>query len=204
MPHQQVPPDKTSHSEIILFVSRLDPDKVNACKAAIDAIPGIAETRPNARMIVLGDGLCRHELDVNAARINDAFGDDKVTIVGGTTRPIDFYRDARIVIGAGRVAVEAMALGKPTILLSNRSFGGVMEPGIMDRVSYFNFSGRHSKTKPCAEYVSRAVLELLSSDERIATLSAFSANYVKNALDANTIVDLAVEAYLEAIEVGRR
>jgi glycosyltransferase involved in cell wall biosynthesis len=97
-------------------VGRLAPVKGQAI--LLDAFARLARRRPDARLVLVGDGPCRDELHAMAARLNLdgtvrflGLRDDASALLAG----FDLYVQPSLNEGMGRALAQAMAVGVPVI-----------------------------------------------------------------------------------------
>lgn len=106
----------------IVSVSRLVPElKLEGLLAATRAM---AQLDPALRMrlLIVGDGESRAEIQQSADKTNADLGFDAVRLTGAMLDPRDAYAAADIVIGMGSSALRAMAFGKPVVVQGEQGF----------------------------------------------------------------------------------
>lgn len=118
----------------------------------------------------------------------------------GSSAPAKYLHLADLVIGMGRSAFEGMALAKPTVILSNEGYGGVVAEDTIWKLQQHNFTGRGT---PCqdrhvvAEVCADEVRQLLTDPRRCREVGGFA----KRWLEANLDVRLAVEQYEKVYQI---
>ncbi len=90
----------------------------------------IAPRFPSAHFTLVGGPM--------SERFTTAAGDN-VTLVDFVSDVTPFMRKADLVIGAGRVALEAMACGRPVIAVGERAFVGLVNESTIARAKATNF-----------------------------------------------------------------
>jgi glycosyltransferase involved in cell wall biosynthesis len=123
--------EAVSRSPVVLFVGRLVPKK--GCEYLIRAMARVQEAMPEARLVVIGDGLLRREMEMQAAsslRSCEFLGEQKPeavrewmnrAMVFGAPSVTATSGDAE---GFGIVFAEAQAMGLPVVSFAN---GGIPE-----------------------------------------------------------------------------
>ena len=127
----------------VVTVARLVVDlKREGILAAIEAVGAIADGQggdgaggdgaggdgPRLRLIVVGDGPVRAELQAAADRVNAGRDRDLVTLTGQMLDPRDAYAVADIVLGMGSSALRGMAFAKPLVVQGERAFWRLLTP----------------------------------------------------------------------------
>ncbi|WP_454752333.1 glycosyltransferase [Cupriavidus necator] len=92
---------------LVLNVGRLVPEKDQSM--LIDAFRQVAVSRPNARLIIAGDGPLRHAL---AAMIADSGLEHKVTLAGARNDVPDLLRAADVFVLSSRIEGMPLAVGE--------------------------------------------------------------------------------------------
>ena len=90
-------------------MSRLSPElKREGLLSAIAAV-GLVDPALNLRLLIVGHGPCREELQEAADAMNAHVGRKAVTLTGPLMEPRDAYAAADIVLGMGTSAQKGMA-----------------------------------------------------------------------------------------------
>lgn len=186
---------------VLLTVARLVPRKGH--DVVLRALPEIVKVSPETLYVIVGDGDQRSELESLAGELGVA---DYVRFAGHVPDEIrdafldecDVYlqpsrRDRNTIEGFGLSLVEAMARGKPVIAMAH---GGILDilrdgdNGLLIEVDD-------------AVGLARAVVDLLASPDRAATLGAHARDTVKRTLNWSRVVD-EIESILSVDGRGTR
>ncbi len=126
---------------LIVTVSRLSVElKLDALVAAVDAAEILARRHP-VRLVMVGDGDARPQLEARALDVNRRLGRPVVTLVGSMTDPRPAYAAADITVGMGSSALRAAAIGKPVVVQGEQGFSLPLEPGTVDTFVWQGFWG---------------------------------------------------------------
>jgi glycosyltransferase involved in cell wall biosynthesis len=107
---------------LVVTVSRLAVElKLGALVDAMDAVGNLAQSH-RVRLIIVGDGEARPQLEARAVEINNRFSREVVSLVGSTLNPRPAYAAADIVVGMGSSALRALAIGRPVVVQGERGF----------------------------------------------------------------------------------
>jgi len=180
----------------LVHVTRLDKEKVEATLKVINATLEIVKEVPNIQLLIIGHGdefenVCKTVQEVNAKLGR------KVIKMAGHIEPekIPLYLHCSdVVIGAGRVAVEGMACGKPVIFISSCGFGGTLTEENCERIKYHNFSGRGCKSNYNSKDIAQSVIKLLKNPTFYHYSQKLSVR-VANTLDIKKIVRQLEKVY---------
>ena len=125
----------------------------------------------------------------------------------GKARPAtaveDQLRRADAVLATGRGVREAMACGLAALVLGSY-WDGPVTPENVDRLEWFNFSGRESRQRPTAERMAPAIRELAQNPRRLLELKAFGARLAKARWDAREMARRTLAVYQEACSAPPR
>ncbi|AZZ53716.1 glycosyltransferase [Rathayibacter festucae] len=112
----------------VVTVARLVVDlKREGILAAIEAVGAIGDEH-RLRLIVVGDGPVRGELQATADRVNAGRSRELVTLTGQMLDPRDAYAVADIVLGMGSSALRGMAFAKPLVVQGEKAFWRLLTP----------------------------------------------------------------------------
>lgn len=116
----------------ILIVGRLSGPKNQVILNILRQAPAILQAVPGARFLVLGGPVTdiHRELEKQQPAIHFA---------GHQTNLKSYYQKAMVVIGAGRVALEAMRFKKPVIAIGEKTYVGPLRIANIEKAKATNF-----------------------------------------------------------------
>lgn len=114
---------------VIAMVCRLVPNlKLEGLLSACDAVGEIALDGLPVRLLIIGNGPARPNVEARAARINSLVGRNAVVLVGEMSDPRPGYAAADVIIGQGGSALRGMAFGKPLVVVGEDGFSELLTP----------------------------------------------------------------------------
>ncbi len=161
------------------FVCRLDEDK----QFILDVFAGAVTDeslayRDDIVWHIIGDGQERESL---AAAISDAGVHTEVRWHGWLDAPqmLAAMASCDIIIAPGRSALEAMALGRPTIAIGSKHYAGVVSESTWTDIAATNFGGIGSRFDEYSHgQLTADICALVADPSRRAALGAFGAQLV--------------------------
>ncbi len=111
----------------ILYVSRMDEDRSAVAYMVAEAMPEILKIRPNAELIIVGDGNDFNNIKMHADRINQSVGKKVITLTGARVDINKFVAASDVFVGVSRSALEAMSAGIPVIIAGNEGYIGIFD-----------------------------------------------------------------------------
>ncbi|WP_066506480.1 glycosyltransferase [Abyssisolibacter fermentans] len=111
---------------VAVYCSRLSKNKAIAAKVFLRSCYGIGKEYNNFKGIIIGDGHEKWTILNEANQKNCNLGRDLLSVIGFKLNVKDYYNIADIVVGTGRVAIEAMACSKPVIGLGDKGCSGLV------------------------------------------------------------------------------
>lgn len=123
----------SSSNRTVLLVGRLSGPKNTVLVSILrNVAPAVVRQIPGVRFRVVGGPVQEEHL-----HLEKEF--PYVRFEGHQKDLKPFYRNAAVVVGAGRVALEAMALKKPVIAIGERLYVGPLTPGSLEQAKASNF-----------------------------------------------------------------
>lgn len=142
---------KQSDTPIILMVCRLDPSKKRAIKFFFNGAKQYAKTKKNGLFLLVGSGNNKNfenRIRLESQEVNREVGYRiLISTAMGSDEPVSILPIADIVVGMGRSAFEGMAFNKPTFIVSNEGFGGLVNEKTITQIAHTNFTARYQKDK---------------------------------------------------------
>ncbi|MFD0688159.1 glycosyltransferase family 4 protein [Actinomadura fibrosa] len=112
----------------VVVVCRLVAElKLEGVLTAIDVVGRLADELP-LRLIIVGDGPCRGQVEARAAEANARAGRLAVVLTGPLDDPRPAYAAASIALGMGGSALRALAFARPLIVQGERGFFELLDP----------------------------------------------------------------------------
>jgi glycosyltransferase involved in cell wall biosynthesis len=157
-------------SVLIVYASRLAWGKATACDILLRAMKDLHRYGWHQfELVVVGDGPQREAIQRLAEFIHQETGRKFIHLAGQQTQMRDFYNAADIVIGTGRVALEALASEKPVLAIGNNGFFGWVEPENYEDACSLYF-GDHGSSAPHSRYLFAD--QILKGYQRLDVLKA--------------------------------
>ncbi|WJK42955.1 glycosyltransferase family 4 protein [Solwaraspora sp. WMMA2056] len=183
----------------VVSVSRLVPElKLEGLLAATRAMAGI-DPGLRMRLLIVGDGESRAQIQQVADKTNAEVGAEAVTLTGAMLDPRDAYAAADIVIGMGSSALRAMAFAKPVVVQGERGFWLPLTPQTLPVFLDQGFYGLGDGTDG-TDRVAAALTELGTADpEHRAELGEFGRRTVVDRFSLQAAGRRQAEIYEQAI-----
>lgn len=172
---------------IILHVSRLSSVKGAVSLKLIESMDMILREKREAQLLIVGEGPLRPKIEKEISVFNNLHG-EKIKIYDFVDNIMDWYNACDILVGEGRVAIEALACHKPIVAIRNAErFIGLITQENIAYACDVNFDG---KDRPVSlENMKDAVMAAFAQE---ALETADAAGYVKERLS----IEKMTETYL--------
>jgi L-malate glycosyltransferase len=191
----------------LLFVGRLDASKECLITAAIEAMPAIVEAVPQTELCLVGDGPRFEAISNLASEINNTIGWNAVKMLGRQSKVIPLLQQSSVVLGVGRVALEAMSCSLPTITASPNK-NGLLTGSVVSKenarlLSESNFSGRNYPQTLTKAALSELIILLLKDPAYRMRLGAEGRSYVINNFDTSLVAHRTASLYLDCLKQNK-
>ena len=170
------------NSKAVVHVSRLEENTSKVAKLLIQ----YGRNNRDKKIIIVGGG---EELE---KLITFADGLDNVILTGKTTDVTEYLKDAKVFVGVGRAALEAMSYGLPTILAGTHGYMGLLNEDNIDLASINNFSARYTE-EITYEALNKDLDILLNTTEEIDC--SWGREYIEKNYSVRKMVDNYEEVY---------
>lgn len=158
----------------LVMVTRLVPElKGSGLREAIAAMADL----PGARLLVVGDGPLRAELEGLAAGVNLRAGRQAALLVGEMADPRPAYARADVVLGMGGSALRGLAFGKPVVVAGEAGFWQLATPQTAAGFSQTGWFGVGSGGIGVA-HLTAILRNLIADQDCRAELGAFGRQWV--------------------------
>ena len=174
--------------------------KIHGIHSLLDAVDLVRERFPVQMVFIGGSESTDNEAVLRANALNSKYGDNTVILLDPVEDAFRFLEHADIVLGVGRSAFEGMAFGKPTIVVGNTGFAGVVSPEEVDAVAFYNFSGRNRPVMAPPELLAEEIVALLTGAARRNEVGEFGREYVLREFDVKRGAERIERVYQELLK----
>lgn len=183
---KNVPLSKEEHNNILIFIAmRLSPAKEMLLKSFFEELKQVKSDSHKINVIIAGDGKLKEkckEASEEISKQNSAIKFKYLGQINNKKEIYKYYHSCDITVGHGRGIMEAMALGKPIVLLGFDKIASVLVcESNVNQIADYNFSGRNIKydkdSISLAEIINRADREEIMKSSGEFALDYITSNY---------------------------
>lgn len=178
----------------LTHVSRLDKDRADAAFMLVKIAPTLLMEFPSLNIKIAGDGERFDELKARAESANAKIGRPAITLLGGRSDIEKIVGTSTVFVGVSRAALEAMALGVPTVIVGNDGYGGLLCKETVTNLVKTNLCARGFE-KPTEENLLRDITLLLKDKERRLSLSDAQYSLILKLYTSKRMAEDALSAY---------
>jgi glycosyltransferase involved in cell wall biosynthesis len=172
--------------------------KLEGTLAAIDAVAALAATLP-IRLVLVGDGPARDEVDRHAAAANQRAGRGTIVVTGRLDDPRAAYASADVTLGMGGSALRALAFTKPLIVQGEGGFWETLTPDTVGQFLEAGWYGIGNDPRSGVQRLETLLRELVPDAERRAWLARFGRGLVESRFSLGHAARVQIEHYESAI-----
>lgn len=168
----------------------------------VDVVRTLGRDLP-LRLVIVGDGVMRDNLQQMAEEINGELGRPAVVLAGALLDPRPAYAAADIVVGMGGSALRGMAFGKPVVIVGERGFSA---PFTQETAEFFYYKGIYGLGNggPVKSSLDGHIRELADRPERWPALGEFSRNFVVSHFSLEAVCARLCEIFRAAVSEAPR
>ena len=150
----------------VTYISRLSGERGGVALTVLDAVALLRDDFPDLQVAIVGDGDRLPEVQAKIVVLNNRWGSRFCRALGGRTDIPQILAQTGIVVGQGRVALEAMASSRPVIVASEFGMHGLLDADTLPMAMEHNFVGQGSKSYPTEpEALAKALRNVLVNQE---------------------------------------
>jgi len=173
--------------------------KLEGTLSAIETVGRMARRTP-VRLVLVGDGPERGEVERRAREANDEGGEGTVVLTGRVDDPRPAYACADIALGMGGSALRALAYGSPLIVQGEAGFWKTLTPETVDAFLWTGWYGVDGGAEYGVEALERELLPLVTSSSRREELAQYGLGLVRERFSLSRAAQLQERAYVAAVE----
>jgi len=196
--HEELKEDKPLK---ILTVTTFGPTKYHSVLELIKAVDLLVQNGINCELTIVGDGPHREDIEKQIER-SDAKTKKVIKMEGQQSSVERYFIKTDVVVGVGRVAMEALYFGKPLLCCSHFSYAGLFDEKNAKTISNYNFSGRNFNKDSLDYRLIYQDLEKIAhmSAENRNRLSEFNMDYFDEHYDATKIAQKTESLFQSSIK----
>ncbi|MBQ8289503.1 MAG: glycosyltransferase [Clostridia bacterium] len=179
---------------MLTHVSRLDSDRADAAFMLVKIAPMLLLRFPTLKIKIVGEGECFDELRVLAEEANAEIGCTAIALTGGRADIESIVGGSTVFVGVSRAALEAMALGVPTVIAGNDGYGGILCKETLTNLVKTNLCARGFE-KLTEQNLLRDIVWLLEDKRRRLSLSDEQYKLVCRLYTSKRMAEDALSAY---------
>ncbi|WP_056028956.1 glycosyltransferase [Paenibacillus sp. Leaf72] len=186
-------------AQILVYAGRFSSDKLPIAKKVILASEIVAKNNLNFVAVLFGPGssVTRSKLEELAAKANRRLGRRAIYIRPPLPDIQHAYYAADVIVGTGRVALEAMACARPVIATGVAGYCGVVEPKNINEIIRVHFGDHGAIVSITVKKLSEDVNSILSRPRRARLLGEFGAKTVKDRFSIKKVGSQLIQAYMK-------
>tara|TARA_Y100000022_G_C13257823_1_gene380763 strand:- start:1223 stop:2452 length:1230 start_codon:yes stop_codon:yes gene_type:complete len=204
-------PKKRNTKKKILFITRFSSTKINALYILFRAVIELSKKRKDFQLILVAHSESNKILSIienKILKINKEIGYD-IIIHQKNWRSYskNLYKNFDIVAGVARVCFEGMMNAKPTILIGNNGFSGIINVKNKEhfaKIIRTNFSSRDLKPKKNIKEISNALEYIFNNPEIMHQYGIDGEKWVKQNMDAKILIETYRNIYENLLEVKKQ
>lgn len=187
--------------KILCYCSRLDWNKTDAARVFLFSFSQLLAKFPNLHAIIIGDGTGKESIEKEAQIINDMAKGNVVHLVGAKANVIPYYLRSSVVIGTGRVALEAMMCQKPVIAIGNQGYTGIVTEKNKALQWKMYFGDHAAIEKPNVSKLVDDITVLMSDAEMRKVLGEWGRVWCEKKFNINKTTRDIMQTYKNALNV---
>lgn len=189
---------------LVVVVSRLAQELKKEGLVTAATVVGELAAERDVRLMIVGDGPARGELETLAATLAAGAPRPPVVLTGEMGDPRLAYAAADVALGMGSSALRAMAFGTPVIVQGEEGFWRTLRPDTLDQFLWTGWYGVGPGQESGADALRAEILPLLLDPGLRARLGAFSADVVRGRFSLGHAAQRQVQQYSSALQTGPR
>ncbi|MGO4548355.1 glycosyltransferase [Paenibacillus sp. 2TAB23] len=185
---------------VLVYASRLAWGKGTACETLLRAMKDLHRYGwHQLELVVVGDGPKLTAIKALASFIEEESGRKFIHVLGKQAHMGRYYNAADIVVGTGRVALEAMACGKPVLAIGNHGYFGWVEPACYEQ-AWAHYFGDHGSNAAYSRYLFASEIGRGCRDLAwLRSLGSEGRRWVEQEFHIDSNIQQVIDAYLAAI-----
>ncbi|MGC5772480.1 glycosyltransferase [Paenibacillus pabuli] len=181
----------SSRAKVLLYVSRIEDEKADICKDFLRAAQRYMDTAPNVHVVVVGGGSGLNSVKKLAAKKHN----NRIHVLGERLDTSSFFSISDVVVGTGRVALEAMSCKRSVIAIGTKGIFGIVKPDNFKLAWKYYFGDHKAKQTLEISKIESLIRTALRSKKSSKTWGEAGREFVMKQFNISGIVDRLLTLY---------
>jgi len=183
--------------KIVSYVGRLTGFKGDTLLILIEQVfPRVFDRIKNVEFHIYGFSTPDNPVVKAIEKVNQRYGRDFIVVKGFSNDVETVYRTSDLIIGSGRVAMEALACGSPVVSIGESNAIGIISEQTKDEALRTNFGDLDKRQPIDIENSVSSIISGLESPEKIS--AEWGRAFVEEHFDITTVARQIAAVYTEA------
>lgn len=184
---------------VIMYCSRLSQNKGIVAINFIDACFKLGQQYKNLQAITVGDGPYVNMIKEKAEILNKKIGRDLIYVEDASLNILQYYLESDIVVGTGRVALEAMSCSKPVIAIGDKGYVGIICEDTKELQWKTYFGDHYSIEKLDVLKLEKVIKFLLDNPKERDKIGAWSKKWCTEMFNQDLATNKTIELYRKTL-----
>lgn len=185
----------------LIYISRMSDRRGGTALVLMRAVAALVDGYPDLSLTIVGSGNRLAEVEQLASELNQRFGREVFVVLGGRSDVSQLMADAGLVIGVGRVALEAIVSGKPLLVASEYGSYGFLTADRLSFAEGHNFSGRGAPDETNEPVLADQINALLANQEHAREQANLLRQRALDRYSINAVVQQVLAVYSRVLPV---
>lgn len=186
---------------IIMYAGRLSWEKADICKDLIEACRQLRKEHfSNLQLLIVGEGRQSELISDLVKEVHKQVGQEFIHMLGNSMNMLRYYTACDVVVGTGRIAVEALSCRCPFIAIGSKGYIGPVHPGNYEIAWDSWFGDHHADEASSVNKIKDSLRQVLKlSDYEEEERGWVGRNFVKEQFDIIDTTDVLLEVYSDVL-----
>ncbi len=184
----------------ICYVSKINKSHFSFLKILINKVlPVLKGKYPQLEFWIIGDGKKITELKNLSEKLNIRTYSNFCKVLGYKSSLLPYYESTSLVMGVGRVALEASAAGVPVLMINSKRMGGMLTKENFKDIKHTNFVDTGA-SPPCKHSILTAIETFFNDQARLQQEAITLAGKIQKDLSSDLMSNKIISLYRNVIE----
>jgi glycosyltransferase involved in cell wall biosynthesis len=189
---------------VILYCSRLGWGKGTVAEYVLSSFNEISLKSKNIYCIIMGDGDKKENITRMAEKINLSLNRKSVHVIGSRYDVLPYYLESNIIIGTGRVALEALSCEGTVIAAGSEGYIGIVSKDNKEEMWDLYFGDHKGKVGIKSSSLTQSIEYLINLKKNSLQLGKWSRKWCIEKFELGKITDEIMRLYKDIIELKEK